>query len=290
MTLIYKDNKYFLTDEIHIRSEILTESFGPHYHDFVELVYISKGKATHFIDGVEYPVSHGDMLLVNYNQTHSFFRNSSGISSEYINILVKPEFISSSLSQPENAFSLLRLSEFSEFQTIVHPNNCVVSFTPKERSFLEPLLFQLQEELSAKSPGWEMTVRSGLNLLFISLFRKMALPMQSEKKGISNELLTYLSHHCHEKLTLQTIAKQLHYHPAYFSRLFRSATGMTLTEYIRQERIRKACYSLEHSNQKIKEICQATGYTDSTKFFADFKDLMQVTPLQYRKKFSSSLP
>ena len=47
-----------------------------HLHEFVELVYILGGEGIHGIDGVEYAVRRGCLLLINYRQNH-YFRTDS---------------------------------------------------------------------------------------------------------------------------------------------------------------------------------------------------------------------
>ena len=68
-------------------------------NDFVEFVYILKGSCVHVINGESYPVKRGDMVIINYNQSHSFF-GSPG--TEFIEILMKPEYINEALINQEN--------------------------------------------------------------------------------------------------------------------------------------------------------------------------------------------
>ena len=193
MALYCENNTYFLTDDVSIRYERLTEAHSDHYHDFVEIIYILKGKCTHTINGIEYPVSHGNMLIVNYHQLHSISGIANDVqSAEFINILVKPKFISSNLIQPNNAFSLLNLSEFTEFQNIVNEENCMITFAGEERSNIETLIQTLYKEITKQPPGWQLSAKSGFNMLLITIFRKMALPMLPATPCISNELLTVI--------------------------------------------------------------------------------------------------
>lgn len=281
MSILHVENKYFMTNAVEIQKQRLNCPQESHYHDFVEIIYMIRGKCTHTINDVEYPVSHGDMLIVNYNQMHSISGNPS---AEYINILMKPEFISNNLTQPENAFSLLDLAEFEDFSKIVDESNCVISFSGEARSALETLIFSMKREIKEQAPGWELALRSSLNMLLITIFRKMALPMRHVGSGgINDELLGYIRAHCHEKLTLKKLAEYSYYNPAYFSRLFKQYTDMTLTEYLKTVRIEKACQLLIHTDARIADIFLEVGYSDKTKFFRDFKSIMEVSPLEYRK-------
>ena len=65
-----------------------------HKHNFLELIYIISGNATHYIDNTEYKVSKGDLLLIDTNQTH-FHKSENGVL--YANMVLLPEFISENL-------------------------------------------------------------------------------------------------------------------------------------------------------------------------------------------------
>ena len=56
-----------------------------HLHDFMEFVYIINGKAVHIVNGTEYAVSKGGLVIINYNQTHSITNTEE---MTYVNILM----------------------------------------------------------------------------------------------------------------------------------------------------------------------------------------------------------
>lgn len=276
----YFQNKYFLDDEVFVLQQRMTCPIESHCHDFLELVYMYRGKCVHTVGEIEYPVSHGDMLVINYNQQHAVAGDNS---VEFINILIKPEFVSANLDQPDNAFSLLSLAEFEDFRRIVNENNCAISFHGEERTALETLIFSLRKELQTHAPGWQLAVRSELNLLLMTVFRKMSLVVTPAAGRISEELLDYIHRHCDEKLTLCRLARQNHYNPSYFSRLFRQYTHMTFTEYLRTARMEKAGHLLACTDTRISDICLQVGYSDKTRFYRDFRNAFGMSPLAWRK-------
>ena len=113
MSLFEKNNKYFISDSAYVFKAHINkdEAFAKHKHDFVEMVYIIKGNCTHTIDGRNYSAKSGDLVIINYNQTH---RISGAEETTYVNILLKPEYISRNLVNQENAFALLHLVEFED--------------------------------------------------------------------------------------------------------------------------------------------------------------------------------
>ncbi len=279
MAVIQDGSTYIMDADVSVMHSALGNSVEEHTHRFVEIVYILSGKCTHVIDGKKYPVSRGDLLFINYSSTHSISGNPD---SEYYNILIKPEFISENLSAPENAFALLQLSDFEEFSKIVNKSNCVMSFSGTQRDKIETLIFSLEKEFFSQAPGWRLALKSGLNLLLIMIFRKMSLPMESSFNGISEELLEYIKTHSSETLTLEKLAKKCCYNPSYFSRLFKSYTGMSLTNYIKTARIEHACKLLEATDMKVTDVFFEVGYSDKTRFFRDFKQLKGISPKGYR--------
>ena len=272
-----------MSESASLRHDIITENTKPyheHSHDFVEFIYVLRGKCVHTIDKKDYEVKRGDLLIINYNQRHSI---SGGSAAEYINIFLKPEYVSQSLVNQDNAFVLLNLSEFADFHKTLDETKCKISFSGKERDTVETILSNLETELQNTPPGYGLSCRSWFNLLLVMIFRKMSLILAESFTGISDELLVYIKEHCNEKLTLEDISGRCFYNPSYFSRAFKAFTGMSFTSYLKAVRIERAAYLITNTGLKINSIYQEVGYTDKTKFFKHFKELVGTTPLCYRK-------
>ena len=252
----------------------------PHLHDFIEFVYITSGKFTHTVDGVEYPVTKGNLVIINYNQTHSFNGNSS---SEQFNILLKPEFIDEQIKNRDDVFALLEVSGYQEFKDLIDRGKSVIKFSVDERKRFESIMFLLEKELENTDSGYEISARSCINLLLTMIFRKMSQPSYATTEIVNNYILTYIKEHCDEKLSIEFFSSMGHYNTSYYSRAFKKYTGLTFTEYLKQARMEKACDLLLNSNDKIDDIYSKVGYSDKTKFFKHFKEYTHTTPLKYRK-------
>ncbi|WP_353096829.1 AraC family transcriptional regulator [Tissierella praeacuta] len=68
-------------------------------------------------------------------------------------------------------------------------------------------------------------------------------------------------------------------------RCFKQIYGMTIFEYIRIEKMKKAMLMLACDELSIKNIATQCGYESSSKFTAAFKDVHKITPSQFRKSF-----
>ncbi len=285
MSIRYSNGKYHIDGLVAIELNKSRGTLEEHTHDFIELVYVLRGRALQTVDGADYPTAHGDMLMINYHSTHSFTCDGE---LEYINILIKPEMVSESLSGRENAFALLELDDYEDFRHVVNEHNRLIRFEGTDRKNLEILIRRLYSENKFPSSGSDLMLRSGLNMLLISLFRKMSLPMKKHAGGIDGELLGYIKMHLDEQLTLEKLARRSGYNSCYFSRLFKRKTGVTLTEYLSACRIECACELLEQTDLPVERIIGEVGFSNRTKFFSEFTKRIGVKPLAYRKNNQSA--
>lgn len=274
-----ENGKYYIDEPAVIKKVSTAKSSPTHTHSFIELTYILKGKCVHIVDGITYPAAHGDMVIINFGQSHSLI---CGDETVYINILIKPELFNESIKDSENAFSLLALEDFEDFKNSVNPQNCFISFEKGERVKIESIIDCLLSE-NEKDPGSTLMMRSGFNMLFIYLFRKMSLAMQSGFKSVDKKLLQYLKDNCSENLSAESVAGMCGYNASYFSRLFKACSKKTFTEYITECRIEKACKLLDSSDLSVEQIISESGFANRTNFFKIFKSATGMTPLYYRK-------
>jgi len=281
MTLKIQSEKYYTDEPFLIRRNLCGNTMvePKHTHDFLEIIYVYNGECEQFTDNRKYLVSKGDLLFVNYGSTHSF---AAKRGFEYVNIIIKPEYVHRSLSGTENAFALLSLADYYEFAEIVNTSRCFMSFSEEEQKTLERLIELMEKERSNKSPGSEVILHSAINIVLTLVFRKMALPI-CERMYLNAELLEYIRNNCNEALSMKKIAARCFYNPSYFSRAFKQYTGETFVSYVTNCRIAMACELLMHSESKIDVIMEKCGFTDRTRFFRVFTEKMGVSPLQYRK-------
>lgn len=272
-------DKYYLSEDCYISKVDNGISASEHTHDFLEIVYNLGGRSVHYVNDEAYPIGPGDALFINYGSTHRFEVLEK---TKYVDIIIKPQFISESLMGVENAFALLDLENFRDFSEIVDRNSRFMNFSGAERKQIEDLIFWAHDEQETTKPGSELVIRSIFNTLLTLVFRKMALPMKTEN-AFGAGLLDYIKAHCSEPLTMERIAAKNNYNPAYFSRLFKKFTGHTFTEYLTDCRLELALELLRDTELKVDEVALESGFSDRTKFYKIFSERIGTTPLKYRK-------
>ena len=279
-----KNNILYMTDPFGITFHSVGShniSYPEHYHDFVEITYILSGKCTHVVDGRAFHMKHGDMLLINYKSSHAILGDSA---VDYVNVYIKPEYVDASLTDSDNAFALLNLTQFGEFKETVDTNCCKVSFAGGERDTVENILKLMRSDSQGRAPGSFLALRSELNLLLINFFRKAAFPINDFFDSVSDDLLFYIRSNLSQNLTLSDIAERCSYNKAYFSRLFKAHTGMTFTDFLKAERMEKAKSLLLTTSDSVERIVSSVGYSDKTRFYKDFRRATGLTPQKYREK------
>ena len=261
------------------RYQQVPQEVAAHLHEFLEMVYITDGAGVHGVDGVEYQVKRGTLLFINYRQTH-YFKSEEGMG--FVNIFLEPAWIEDRLLDRENAFELLTLSAFSVFQS-VDTCNPLIHFSGAERSRLERLIAEMEEELDRCEIGYETVLRAQINVLLTMIFRKMSADSDA-KATLTPEFLQYIRAHCAEKLSLESLSRERFYNPSYFSRLFKEHYGVTLTEFVRQSRLELAERLLGNPSLSAEEIALRAGFGNKNAFYKSFKEKHGITPVQYRKK------
>ena len=93
----------------------------------------------------------------------------------------------------------------------------------------------------------------------------------------------YIYENISKRITLTDLAEVTGLNESYLSRLFKKETGVTLTDFVNNRRIRLAKHLLKTTNLQIQTIAQHCGILDFHYFCRMFKKSVGQTPTQYRE-------
>ncbi len=279
---IIKKEKYIEKGKsIHIFEYCTAHTDRVHTHEFIEIVYARSGNACEVVDGVEYPVRHGDMIFMNYGSTHRTLVKEGSYS--YVTICFSPEVVGQTIITSENAFALLSLTAFNEMRSEAGGGR--ISFDVKERQTIERLLEDMLHEEQIKQTSWDRIMENYLNILITKMLRKTEYgSKRQEQEEVWQELAEYIEGNPDADLTLATLAKKCFYNPSYFSRVFKEKFGMSLVEYVNRKRIDNAVRLLCESEMSVDEILTKVGFSDRSNFYRVFSKFMGSTPADIRKQ------
>lgn len=138
-------------------------------------------------------------------------------------------------------------------------------------------------ELVHKMENMEM---SGVQEMDISqkLMNSVVLekPKVRSERNVEMDVKKYIKDHMVDAITVTDIAEELHFNPQYLTRIFKNKTGMSILEYLTNERINTAKNILERTDIPIKSIAVMVGYEDYAYFTRVFKKEMGISPSQFR--------
>jgi two-component system, response regulator YesN len=97
------------------------------------------------------------------------------------------------------------------------------------------------------------------------------------------KILQYIDDQLSHEITLKHIADYVYLNPQYVGQLFKSELNKTFTEYITEERLKRAKQLLISTNLKVYEVAQLSGYKSPKHFMTVFKQETGMTPVHYRK-------
>jgi transcriptional regulator GlxA family with amidase domain len=92
-----------------------------------------------------------------------------------------------------------------------------------------------------------------------------------------------------ETYTVDDICKKYSVGRRTFERRFKKFTGNSIMEYIQRVKVEFAKKHLESGRKTINEIIYETGYNDIDAFRKVFKKYTDLTPVEYRKKYTIQL-
>ncbi len=246
--------------------------FQPHLHGCPELVYVSSGSLTVFIDSVEYTLNAGDVAVIFPYAIHSYQSVTLPEETEiYIMICGKPAHS-----------ALLKKHAGAHIEDPVAP---LTSFHPD----VSYIFFALYKELTA--PTSSHVIDAYFQLLWMRLLPSLTISERSREPAseLAAASLVYLSEHFREPVTLDVLSRELGVCRFYLSRIFSRVLHMGFCEYVNTLRINYAKELLLSTELSVLHIGMQSGFQSQQSFNRVFKELCGITPAAYRKSSSGKL-
>ena len=263
---------------ITIRPHTRFVAFPEHSHDYVEMVYMCRGKTTHRINGAELTLREGELLMLGQHARQSIA--PAGEGDVAVNIIVRPAFFSGTLpflgeeETPLRRFLVSCLTGGSEAGYLLFRVSEVLPI----QNLIENLLYTLTE----KVPNRRGILQNTMGLLFAQLLNHTeALQFETAEQNAVLSVLRYIEEHYADG-SLSEIAVSLHYDLPYLSRLVRKTTGKNYTELLQEKRLSQAAWLLRNTDRRVDEIARVVGYENISYFHRLFAARFGQSPKKYR--------
>ena len=253
-----------------------------HSHDFCELVIVTRGGAMHMLEGNAFPVTAGDVFLLQGRQRHYFFNRQD---LDLINIMYDPEKI----ALPEN--ELRRMPGYCAMFMLEpayrrqHRFESRLHLKRVPLAHVEQLAEEMELECDDENAGYEVALRAKLLELMVYLSRAYTTSDTTEAHALLRvgNVIGALENRFSEDWKLEDLLKMAHMSRSNLMRVFRKATGQTPIEYLIRLRIQRAMELLRNSDLTITEIALEVGFNDSNYFTRQFRRALGQSPRSFRR-------
>lgn len=100
------------------------------------------------------------------------------------------------------------------------------------------------------------------------------------------QILTYINENYYNPLSVDELARIIPYSRRVLEKKFKSETGISVYQYIQQQRIDQFASLLITTHLPLVEAAANSGFSDYKNISRTFAKIKGMTPLQYRKRFT----
>ena len=249
-----------------------------HIHNTSEILLVEDGAADYYISGRKYHVEPYDILVIGAMEHH--LRRIDRLPFSRYGFTAKPTYYR----------SIILDHDLQKVFGTPPPDVFVQNYKNVDRAVfghLIDMLCYLKEEGEVHKPFRTQIQRTIITQIAVLLFRVFRFERSESGISPSNarmlEIKDYIDVHFNEELNLNMLGEKFFLHPTTISKDFTKYCGYNLNKYINTVRVCEAASLLENSSDSVAVIAERCGYDSVNTFLRQFKSIMDVSPLQYRK-------
>lgn len=237
----------------------------PHWHLECELIYIEQGLVTVSHNNTAYYLQKGEAAFIGSGEVHYI----KGSGDSITRILM---------------FDVSVIQELVRQNRLLYPKLKGVYPIPETCGFI-------RTELAEKPVFYDLKIRGFIRNLMIDIFRGEAITdSKKNKDNTSVENYKNLLNEIEEKysfITFKDASRFMGLSQPYFSKFFKSISGMTFSRYLNIIRLEKAIEILNNNEEQlsITEIASACGFDTIRHFNRVFKEFTGLTPRQLPRDY-----
>lgn len=256
-----------------------------HKHNYIELDYVYKGSCNYYINNEERVIclKEKQMCIVNQNIVHGIETFSE--EDILIKCMIPFKYIE---TDPSNEIgqdiSMKKFLMHALNENMAKASYLVFDIIDTE-SMLE-IMYHLFFEYMNQGMGWRQSVKNYLSILFLHLMRipkeDIRIEKEIEEENLNITKILYYIQKNYQYITLKDIAKDLHFHENYLSRMIKQKTQQSFRVLLCQIRLKEAEKLLLNTDLSVTQIAVKVGYHKPNFFYKLFKEHYGVTPMEFR--------
>ncbi len=264
-----------------------------HRHEYMQINYIYQGKGKHIINNHQFDILKGDIFVIPPYVPHCISENENS-GMEIFEFEFVPEFVNHDFERIENAESFMDFAYIEPFLVSENKVKPRLNIMGKIQVEVENILNEALREYREKSSSYQLMIKSLLLKLLVIVGREFTRsvdnsddhPVFYRYRDAMQSAVLYIEEKYFDDLCIEQMAKKFLLSQSYFSYLFKSITGKTFIEYLNGLRISKALELLKSTDKRVLDICYEVGFRNVNHFNRMFRQLMGISPMEYRNKQS----
>ncbi len=254
--------------------------FPKHTHNYVEMVYMCKGKTRHRIDGIDLLLQEGEILLLSQGAIQEVFPAQKGDIA--VNFIIWPQFFDATLKilgEEENQIRDFLISCLKGGAGTGYLHFKVSDVLPVQ-NLVENLIWTLMGEETNKRRISQWT----MGLIFLQLVNcteKLCTDPRFSTQQLLLQVFRYIEEHYRDG-GLRELAQELHYDTSWLSREIKRQSGKNFTELMQDRRMAQAAFLLKTTKMNVTQISENIGYENVSYFHSVFKKRFGISPRKYR--------
>lgn len=247
-----------------------------HRHDAYEIYFFVQGNVDFFIEQYCYHLMPGDLIIINTAENHRMICRDNSVYERYV-INIKPivaEKMSTGITNLNACFQV----------NPQHRN--IIALSKEQQEIFLGLYEELYSCMTKEEYGKDILLNACISkiLVFINkMFQRSKDSSTDIMPPLIKSVMEYVQEHLLEEITLKDLGGALYMNGSYVSQRFKHFTGMTLREYIIDQRIVLAkTYLLQ--GKSVSEACELSGFRDYSNFIRTFTQSTGISPGKYQKR------
>lgn len=257
----------------------------PHWHYFMEIIYMLEGTGLIECNGKSYVVEAGDMILFHPEMVHAIY-TATNVPLRYEGLKFDVNKLYTENSYAPHLRVILESAKKCEEADICFREEVIRDLHVKN------IFEECRNELWNKDYGYDVIVHNKICYLLMHLIRIWRTHGFNTDKAASHMVETdsihaitaYIDAHAGEALKVEDLADMCNMSYSYFAKNFKQYYGRSCKEYIEFIRVNKAVDLLLFTNFDLSYISQETGFSDSSHLIKTFRKWKGVTPKQFKKQ------
>jgi len=254
-----------------------------HWHDFMEISYVTQGAGVYEIEDKVFPVHTGDIIIINNVERHRVTYDPENPLFEIVLHFAPLLIWSKDKNSFDHRYLNLFLYEGASFSNIP-------PLDERTRKTISRLIMDIKKEYQTRPLGFELMIKSKLLTVITYLIRTSALREETSpdthvarRKNIARleEILVYIRENSSEQIGLTDTAARFKMNPSYFSDYFHKNLGITFTDHLMHLRVQEAIRLLKEGRMSTTEIVYACGFNTAASFYRAFRKVTSVNPGEY---------